>query len=40
MGILDVKEFIPRIMKPGVNMEHLSGMVSKASGGLTVLVSV
>ena len=36
IGIFDVKEVTAGIMKCGINMEHPSGMIIKASGGLTV----
>ena len=33
-------EFVAEIMKFGINMEHHSGMVIKASGGFAVFLSV
>ena len=39
MGILDVKELTAGTVKFSVNIEHTSGMVIKANGGLTVLLS-
>ena len=40
MGILDVKEITASIIKSGINMEYPSGMVIKAIGGMTALLSV
>ena len=40
MGILEVKELTAALIKYGVNMEHTSIMLIKASGGLQILLSV
>ena len=40
MGNLDVNEILDQIMKSSVNMEHTSGMVIRACGGMVVYVSV
>ena len=34
VGILDVKELTAGIMKPGVKIEHLSGRIITANGGM------